>query len=305
MSLTPLTLPYNNFRLGEIIDPDEFNSNNNAIVTKINTMVSVITTGNTDPGGDGEDIFLPSYIKETYIDPVEIKSPLITGNTLLGSNGMVGMSSVGTTGTSVRIWAGSTNRDTAPFRVTHSGSVTMTNADVRGTFKTQTTGGLETSAIYHSDTFGGRLVLNSKSGPSQRTVFLGDTDAMTGVSGGMLMLFNKKADIKVSNARVFMGINTYYQEGGFISLSRGDTEFGIISLKASGARGPEVEINNANGVPCIRLLGDNDGASYMRSKLSVGSITPPSSNHQMKITGNLNIEGDLYINGVKMKLTPA
>ena len=46
-------------------------------------------------------------------------------------DGTVGMSTEGTAGTSVRFWAGSTDPDTAPWRVTKDGKMTATGATIQ------------------------------------------------------------------------------------------------------------------------------------------------------------------------------
>jgi hypothetical protein len=58
----------------------------------------------------------------------------ITSDTLRDSNDSMGLSSVVTTGDDVRIWAGDThdNKNTAPFRVYESGSVTASNINITG-----------------------------------------------------------------------------------------------------------------------------------------------------------------------------
>ena len=68
-----------------------------------------------------------------------IDGGLVTAGTiqLAGNVGAIlaGITGQGTTSGSVRIWAGAsfTNRETAPFRVTQGGTVTMTDANVTGT----------------------------------------------------------------------------------------------------------------------------------------------------------------------------
>lgn len=123
-----LSLPYLKFEIGKVIDPSEFNVNNSAIQSKINEAIDAINNFQIlDPEGN---VVIPSYIKETFIDPVEIRSPLITGNTLIGASGIVGMTSVGTANDSVRFWAGSSVKESAPFQVRHDGGVTMTKATI-------------------------------------------------------------------------------------------------------------------------------------------------------------------------------
>lgn len=262
MSLTPLALPYNNFKLGEIIDPDEFNANNSAIVGKINTMVNVITTGNTDPGGDGEDIFLPSYIKETYIDPVEIKSPLITGNTLLGSNGMVGMTSIGTLNSSVRIWAGSTNKDTAPFKVTHGGEVTMTKANI------------ETQA----DEKGSYIKMSgSKIEGGQSTKDPYYTIGTAALNTG-------------SNSGIFWS-NTYLSDSN--PDGSPDYTMQVVHNSIMTTGGNFVIGTGGKGVVISPSVKTN---SHSKS-IPGGAI--------LNVEGSINLTGDIYVNGVKMKLTPA
>lgn len=60
------------------------------------------------------------------------------GNWVVGSDyfrsrdGQVGISSAGTSGDSIRFWAGSSNPASAPWRVTHSGQMVASNANITG-----------------------------------------------------------------------------------------------------------------------------------------------------------------------------
>ena len=303
MSLENLTLPHSNFRTGDIIDAEEFNANNSAVVQKVNQLVSVANTGSTG-GDDGESIFLPSYIKDTYIDPVEIKSPLITGNTLLGSNGMVGMTANGTTDTSVRIWAGASNKDIAPFRVTHSGQVTMTKATISGDFMTTNAGGrVTTSRLWHEGTVGGRLMLNTNNGGVNAVI--GDASGVDGNIGGTITLHNRD----VNKKRVAIGIDG--EEG---------TDYGLINLYNTNGKATALmyaggvvgstkvhdgifSLGDETGYHQVRLRGG--GQSFINVPLAIGSRSPVPFNYSAQVTGNLNVVGDIYVNGVKMKLTPA
>ena len=293
--INSLVLPYTNFKLGDTINPDEFNSNNSSIISKVNEIVNVINTGSPGGGGDGDDIFLPSYIKETYIDPVEIRSPNITGNSFIGGSGMVGFSSVGTTQSSVRFWAGSTSRETAPFRVTHSGEVVMTKATITGEFKTNS-GSTETSSLENDSSVGGRLILKSTNGTDR--VKLGDIPPGASNYGGALSLFSKNGNYRVSIG--VAGISTY--EEGVIILDGHDGSQNVrITSNNNGLNRGNI-ILSSNGDFGVMLEGN--GSAVIKKNLILGG-TSGNSNYPLWVNGNINIQGDIYVKGVKMQLTPA
>lgn len=260
MAINKINLPYPDFKLGDVIDPDEFDANNDAIITTVNALVDATNTFEND---DGEDIFLPTYIKETYIDGAEIRSPLITGNTLIGSTGMVGITSVGTTSDSIRIWAGHSNKSLAPFRVAHDGSVTMTKAtietasDANGAYikmvGSKIDGGHEAKEPYY--TIGtAKLTNDSKSGIFRSNTYLNDNNPIE-TDPDMIM--------EVVH-------NTIMVQGGNLVMG-GNNKSVVISKSIT---------TNLHG------------------------ITVPGG-AALHVVGNINLTGDIYINGIKMKLTPA
>ncbi len=85
----------------------------NDLVNKINTLVSELQ--NLMLGVDSVNIF-------------EAGGWLVTSDQLASQAGDVGMSTTATGADDVRLWAGSTNKDTAPWRVTESGKMTATGA---------------------------------------------------------------------------------------------------------------------------------------------------------------------------------
>lgn len=264
MAVNKVNLPYPDFKLGDVIDPEEFDANNNAIVDTVNALVDAT---NTYVDEDGEDIFLPTYIKETHIEGAEIRSPLITGNTLIGSTGMVGITSVGTTSDSVRIWAGNSNKNIAPFRVTHDGSVTMTKANIETV--SDTTGsfikmqgskieGGKTAKVPYYVIGTAKLNTDSKSGIFRFNTYLTDDDPATTEPDYIMEVVH----------------NSIMVQGGNLVL-------GGVSY------------------------GGNKGVVITKSVLpSQHGMTIPGG-AALHVVGSINLTGDIYINGVKMKLTPA
>ena len=264
MAINIINLPYPDFKIGDVIEPEEFDANNQAIVSVVNQLVNAV---NATPGSDGDDIFLPTYIKETHIEGAEIRSPLITGNTLIGSTGMVGITSVGTTSDSVRIWAGNSNKVVAPFRVSHDGSVTMTKANI------------ETA----SDTTGSFIKMQGskiEGGETAKTPYyvIGTAELNTGNRSGSFRSNTYLTDDDPTNTEpdYIMDVvhNSIIAQGGNLVLG---------------------------GV----TRGGNKGVVITRSVLlSQHGMTIPGG-AALHVAGSINLTGDIYVNGVKMKLTPA
>ena len=147
MTIYHLNIPYNNFEVGKHIDPSEFNSNNGAIQAKLNEIISFVNAFKIV--NEAGEIVVPNFLTQTAILPTEIQSPTITGNALIGASGLVGTSSVGTAGSSIRIWAGNKDRNYAPFKVLQDGTVIMEKAEVTTTTDLNVTGNINlTGDIY-------------------------------------------------------------------------------------------------------------------------------------------------------------
>lgn len=99
-------------------------------------------TGATGPQGVPGSYYAPYYLESTCITSTEIQSPTITGNTgrfsgeiAVGSgNNLAGINGIGTSDSSIRFWAGSSDKNNAPFRVTQDGSIVADDADITGKF---------------------------------------------------------------------------------------------------------------------------------------------------------------------------
>ena len=269
LNVNNLVIPYNDFQLGTTIEPAEFIANNNAIMDTVNSIVSILGTI-PDPE-DAEQ--LPGYISDTYISGVEIRSPIITGNTLVGGTGMVGMSSAGSTGTSTRIWAGSTNKDTAPFRVTQDGRSYLSSAVIK-------TSDANRRVEFNS---GG---ISSYNTSGEKHGFELDINGALNLYRGTSATSEKIASIKYDNAG--SGFDT--QNRLFI-----DT-FGGYALKLRSTGGISFESNDIWMQGRVLIPSSH--------QLLVGATSAPST-YRATINGNLNVIGDIYVNGVKMKLTPA
>lgn len=254
-----VNIPYQKFEIGQIADPSETNANNGALQSKINEVANAVNNIKiTDPSGD---LALPSYIKETYIDPVELRSPLITGNSLIGAGGIVGLTSIGDGGDSVRIWAGSSDRTKAPFRVTQDGAVTMTKANI----ETVKDGDGKYITMSGSKITGGRL----------------DQDSMYTIGTGALS--------SGSSAGIFRS-NTFLAGSSVVNYTM-DVLHNTVMVKGSNL-----------------VLG---GSAEFRPVVISGKVAP--SHHALAVpagaalhvNGSINLTGDIYVNGVKMQLTPA
>jgi hypothetical protein len=273
MAILSLSMPHSNFTLGTIIDPTEFNENNAAIQSKVNELVDAANSGVT--GGDGSNIYLPSYIKETYIDPVEIKSPLITGNTLLGATGMVGMTSVGTETNAVRIWAGSSDKTVAPFRVLHDGSVTMTKATIETA---------EDATGLYIKMSGSKIEGGYEGVPAHYTI--GTASLVNGSRSGIFQSLTYLDDANASVADYTMQLvhNSIMVKGGNLAI---------------GGSGEDRAV----------IIGKRVMTSYQGMVVASGTALyvdgNESVNGSLTVTSNLILTGDVYHNGKKVVFTYA
>lgn len=174
----------------------------------------------------GEDVpFLTAgsganYGFDTSTKKPNTKAPLkmYHGGTLTVGDGQVtanaGITGNGTSGDSVRFWAGSTfsNRTSAPFRVKQDGSFVATNGTLTGTFQTGTSGsriviassgtaisiyngnGKETVSLYGNTNSGGILV---RDGSSSASSVLFPDRIVIGSAGYLIGTYNGKSYAKL------------------------------------------------------------------------------------------------------------
>lgn len=161
-----------------------------------------------------------NYGFDTSTKKPNTKAPLkmYHGGTLTVGDGQVtanaGITGNGTTGSSVRFWAGSTfsNRTSAPFRVKQDGSFVATNGTLTGTFQTGTSGsriviasagtaisiyngdGKETVSLYGNTNSGGILV---RAGSSSASSVLFPDRIVIGSAGYLIGTYNGKSYAKL------------------------------------------------------------------------------------------------------------
>lgn len=161
-----------------------------------------------------------NYGYDTSTKKPNTKAPLkiYAGGTLTVGDGQVtanaGITGDGTTGSSVRFWAGSTfsNRTSAPFRVKQDGSFVATNGTLTGTFQTGTSGsriviasagtaisiyngdGKETVSLYGNTNSGGILV---RAGSSSASSVLFPDRIVIGSAGYLIGTYNGKSYAKL------------------------------------------------------------------------------------------------------------
>lgn len=259
MTIYHLNIPYNNFEVGKLIDPSEFNSNNGAIQSKINEIIGYVNTFQI-VNSDGE-IVIPNFLTQTAILPTEIQSPTLTGNTLIGVSGLVGMSSVGTTASSIRIWAGDPDRNYAPFRVAQDGTVTMTKANIQ-------TKADENGLYIAMD--GSKIIGGRADQPEMYTI--GTASLSSGSRSGV---FQSKTYLTGDNTPDYTMQVTHN------------------SIMVTGANLVMGGSGESRAVVITRNIGIGDHEAEV------------PANAALHVKGNINLTGDIYVNGVKMALTPA
>ena len=101
--------------------------------------------GPQGPAGVDGSYYAPKWVDATEIRLDLVASPrIVAGNAYLhdalivgaDGNNYAGISGVGTSADSVRFWAGNSDRNQAPFRVTQAGKLFATNASIYGNFYT-------------------------------------------------------------------------------------------------------------------------------------------------------------------------
>lgn len=183
----------------------------------------------------GEDIpFLTAgsganYGFDTSTKKPNTKAPLkmYHGGTLTVGDGQVtanaGITGNGTTGSSVRFWAGSTfsNRTSAPFRVKQDGSFEATNGTLTGTFQTGTSGSRviirsRGTAVSVVDS-GGSETVNISGSDNSGSIILKDH---SGGGLGTEVQLNTKGFSLFKNSSLIAAIGYVYSSGGYMLVSK-------------------------------------------------------------------------------------
>jgi hypothetical protein len=126
----------------------------------------------------------------------------------------------------------------APFRVTMSGALTATSAEINGRFTTKTTGGTTLMDVFQ-DTYGGVLYVYDTNGNLDCKI---GVESGTGSNvGGTLVLYNDS----ISKPRVEMGIRNDLDAGG---MNLKDTnENNLVTLTADSPYGPYIAVKDSSG----------------------------------------------------------
>lgn len=144
----------------------------------------------------------------------------IEGDFIVGSGvNQAGISGVGTSGSSIRFWAGSTNRNSAPFRVQQDGKVYASNIDiVGGSINVATDVTIGNKLHINPDNFGNGIRWGYSYGnpeiyidPSTRAMFLKANtirlENETVVESDFSVLGSKNAVVKTSDG--FVNVSAY------------------------------------------------------------------------------------------------
>ena len=190
----------------------------------------------------------------------------ISGNDLISGN--VGMSSVTSSG-SVAFWAGNSNRNSAPFRVTNQGKLYATNAEISGAITgsaisgSSITGGtISIGHYFYADSNGidlGAFNVNNEYGRG----VLESNDGCTGMSNksaGKSKLYfwagwNRSSN-PGSTAVLAVNNNSEVHVGGKLFINGMDVEAAIRALQGGSGSGCNCDGDSGSGCNCD---GDDEG----------------------------------------------
>ena len=235
---------------------------------------ATINWGNIDVPSDlayTSDIpTLPNYITSTKITQTTIESPNITGGIVSGntivSNNNVGLSGVGSLDSSVRIWAGSSDKDSAPFRVTQDGSVYMTKANI----ETESINN-QYVTMYGSRIDGGRQVYGT-------SYTIGTANYSGGSRSGVVQLFGYTSETSTTITRQLdVGNNSILATGSNLVLG------------GSGNESRPIVVTRTALTSDLNRVVPSDVALYVNGGLRVVGA--------MDITGSMDIAGDIRVAG--------
>lgn len=88
MTITQLSIPYPDFRISTIIQPEEFDINNGSIVDKVNLIINTLN-GITGPNGSSLSSTEIVALIHTTVDPLlaDLQSQINTLNTSVTNHG--------------------------------------------------------------------------------------------------------------------------------------------------------------------------------------------------------------------------
>ena len=159
---------------------------------------------------------------------IRLGEPSTTDSSITGNE--VGLSGTGTNASSVRIWAGGTNRDSAPFRVTQSGSLYCTNS----TIQTNSTG----NRIVISSS-GNNLAMYNSSGEKLCDLGWAATSVTNGTYYSPSLSLQDKLNSASPHENKMTSTGVYFYTNGNLmcSLSQSGLFLPNITLNSSGSKG--------------------------------------------------------------------
>lgn len=203
------------------------------------------------PGTPGS-YYAPSYLHSTYISSTTIQSPIITGNTAkvrdtiyVGqydtTSNKAGICALGTSDSSVRFWAGSATKTSAPFRVTQGGSVYMTKANIQTESVNSTYINMSGSKIQ-----GGKVTYGS-------SYTIGTADFSNASRGGIIQLDGYYSSTSTTcTRRMYIGNNTVAaQKGNLVFGGYNEYRTVVVSRKADYAH-----VSNDYGDSALHVVGE-------------------------------------------------
>jgi|GEM_PF-6712624 len=223
------------------------------------------------------------------------------GGWTLGTNSLttgsgattVGLDNTVTAGDDVRIYAGSTTKTSAPFRVTEAGVLTATNATITGTVNANAGAFTGSLTLGDGSSSSGVLTLSIADTKGDCYIGAGKTD-FTNVQTGFILGLD---DSDSNKAKFYIGSSTKYLNwnGSDVSVVGGTITGGTIQTASSGQR---VVLNSA-GVSFYPPSG-SDSIGYINN-----SSDPNSSIFSARVFSNQRALSiwNLSTSAVSMPLT--
>lgn len=264
----------------------------------------------------------PTFKADIALEQVEIGGYLVYNTELKSNNGTVGISSDDSAETNIAFWAGSKNKNDAPFKVNYAGNLISTSADIKGVLRATElyigNGEGETTNIINADKNAlefnsNNLIINSDNlkynlegdGSLEidgSVITKGTLDASSIISGSITSTQIATDAIKSKEYKGVLDASDFSETGSFLDLNTGYFTTPNLLLNANGLKiqgdfiGGNIELASDNNAIKIVIGSNHTGLKIITQDNNKDLMLLNSQGFTIYSKTNENLSGGIFSN---------